>query len=174
MDRSQPPLVVVFELGLRRLLEKIVGSQHHGSLSLDWPFEERTRCTLLNRIAQSHKLIYSLICLHIMLAFKIVHRRGADRAPHYVALIKHREINDHPIEVVAQHFTSLQRHCNSPLLQGPDTSVRRSFLGSSRAGCSLPIVLPRVSGAKAQWGSRNWAPSTTCRVWAYSDRSWRS
>jgi hypothetical protein len=42
------------------------------------PFEELTRCSLLNRIAQSHKLIYSLICPHIMLAFKIVHRRGGE------------------------------------------------------------------------------------------------
>jgi hypothetical protein len=92
---------------LRPLLEKIVGSQHHRSFSPDWPFEEFTRCSLLNRLAQPHKLIYSLICLHIMLAFKIVHRRGADRTAHRLALIKHREINDHPIEVVAQYFTSL-------------------------------------------------------------------
>jgi hypothetical protein len=51
--------------------------------------------------------VNSLISLHIMLAFKIVHRRGADRTPHCLALIKHREINDHRIEVVAQYFTSL-------------------------------------------------------------------
>src|SRR2546427_6090711 len=88
------------------LLEEIVGSQHHRPFSLDWPFEELTRCSLLNRIAQPHKLIYSLICPHIMLAFKIVHRRGADRTPHSLVLIKHGEINDHPIEVVAQYFTS--------------------------------------------------------------------
>src|SRR5258705_11871085 len=141
MERSRPPLVVVFELGLRRLLEEIVGSQHHRSSSLDWPFEELTRCSLLNRIAQSHKLINSLICLHIMLAFKIVHRRGADRTPHYVALIKHREINDHPIEVVAQHFTSLQRHCNSPILQGCDYATtggqaRGAAVGSHRVQSS--------------------------------------
>src|SRR5713101_3509870 len=53
-----------------------------------------------------------------MLAFKIVHRRGADRTPHCLALIKHRKINDHPIEVVAQYFTSLQGHCKSSVLQG--------------------------------------------------------
>jgi hypothetical protein len=64
------------------LLEEIVGSQHHRSFSVDWPFEELTRCSLLNRIAQPQKLIYSLICLHLMLAFKIVHRRGADRCPY--------------------------------------------------------------------------------------------
>src|SRR3981189_876674 len=90
------------------LLEEIVGSQHHRSFSLDWSFEELTRCSLLNRIAQPHKLIYSLICLHITLAFEIVHRCGADCTPHCLALIEHREINDHPIEVVAQYFTSLQ------------------------------------------------------------------
>src|SRR5205823_5664639 len=87
------------------------------------PFEELTRCSLLNRIAQPHKLIYSLICPHIMLAFKIVHRRGADRTPHCLTLIKHREINDHPIEVVAQYFTSLQRHCKSSVLKGSDNAV---------------------------------------------------
>src|SRR5438445_7385773 len=89
----------------RGLLEEIVGSQHHRSFSLNWPFEELTRCSLLNRIAQPHKLIHSLIRLHITLAFKIVHRRGADRTTHCLTLIKHREINDHSIEVVAQYFT---------------------------------------------------------------------
>src|SRR2546430_17407427 len=59
----------------------------------------------------------------IMLAFKIVHRRGADRTPHCLALIKHREINDHPIEVVAQYFTSLQRHCKSFVLKGSDYAM---------------------------------------------------
>src|SRR5216683_1735499 len=83
---------------IRQLLEEIVGSQHHRSFSLDWPFEELTRCSLLNRIAQPHKLIYSLICLHIMLAFKIVHRRGADRTPHCLVLIKHRCISPRPVE----------------------------------------------------------------------------
>src|SRR6266481_2463862 len=92
---------------MRQLLKEIVGSQHYRSFSLDWPFEELTRCSLLNRVAQPHKLIYSLICPRIMLAFKIVHRSGADRTPHCLALIKHREINDHPIEVVAQYFPSL-------------------------------------------------------------------
>src|ERR1700730_15060013 len=104
--------------GTKQLLEEIVGSQHHRSFSLDWPFEELSRCSLLNRIAQPHKLIYSLICLHITLAFKIVHRRGADRTPHCLSLISHREINDHPIEVVAQYFTSLQLHCKTSVLKG--------------------------------------------------------
>jgi hypothetical protein len=83
------------------LLEEIVRPQHHWSFSLCWLFEELTRCSLFNRIAQPNKLIYSLICLHITRAFKIVHRCGADRTPHCLVLIKHREINDHPIEVVA-------------------------------------------------------------------------
>src|SRR5436190_23246834 len=115
--------------GMRQLLEEIVGSQHHRSFSVDWPFEELTRCSLLNRIAQPQKLIYSLICLHIMLAFKIVHRRGADRTPHCLALIRHREINNHPIEVVAQYFTSLQRHCKTSVLKGSDYAM--SLIGSS-------------------------------------------
>jgi hypothetical protein len=53
-----------------------------------------------------------------MLAFKIIHRRGADRTPHCLAPIKHREINDHPIEVVSQYFTSLQWHCKTSVLKG--------------------------------------------------------
>jgi hypothetical protein len=99
--------------GKRQLLEEIVGSQHDRALSLDVAFEELTRCSLLNCVAQPQKLIYSLICLHIMFAFKMVHRGGADRAPHRLALIEHREINDHSIEVVAHYFTSLQRHWKS-------------------------------------------------------------
>src|SRR5271165_7626702 len=108
---------------MRQLLEEIVGSQHHRSFSVDWPFEELPRCSLLNRITQPHKLIYSMICLHVILALKIVHRRGADRTPHCLALIKHREINDHPIEVVAQYFSSLQRHCKSSVLRGFDYAM---------------------------------------------------
>src|ERR1700680_1305890 len=49
----------------RQLLEEIVGPQHHWSFSLCWLFEELTRCSLFNCIAQPNKLIYSLICLHI-------------------------------------------------------------------------------------------------------------
>src|ERR1700693_5877724 len=75
------------ERGMWQLLEEIVRSQHQRSFSLDWPFEELTRCSLFNRIAQPDKLIYSLICLHITLAFKIVHRRSADRTPNCIALI---------------------------------------------------------------------------------------
>jgi hypothetical protein len=33
---------------------------------------------------------------------------------------KHREINDHPIEVVAQYFTSRKQHCKSSVLKGSD------------------------------------------------------
>jgi hypothetical protein len=84
---------------------------------------------LLNRIAQPHKLIYSLICLHIMLAFKIIHRRGADRTPHCLALIKHREINDHPIEVVSQYFTSLQWHCKTFVLKRSDYAIVDQDIG---------------------------------------------
>jgi hypothetical protein len=113
---------------IRQLLKEIVGSQHHRSLSFDWPFEELSRCSLLNRIAEPHKLIYSLICLHIVLAFKIVHRRGADRTPDCLALIKHREINNHPIEVIAQHFTSLQRHRKSSVLKGSDYAMLAGFV----------------------------------------------
>src|SRR5262249_5058972 len=70
------------------------------------------------------------------------HRRGADRTPHCLALIKHREINDHPIEVVAQYFASLQRHCKSSVLKRSDYAIsaendryvrRRLSCGDNRA-----------------------------------------
>jgi len=53
------------------------------------------------------KLSYALLRLHVTLAFKIVHRRGADRAKNYLALIEHCELNDHSIEVVALHLAPL-------------------------------------------------------------------
>ena len=114
------------------LLEEIVRPQHHRSFSVDWPFEELTRCSLLNRVAQPQKLIYSLICLHLMLAFEVVHRRGADRTPHCLALIKHREIDDHPIEVVAQYFASLQRHCKSSVLKRSDYAISAGLARCAR------------------------------------------
>jgi len=86
---------------MRQLLEEIVRPQHHRSFGLNWPFEELTRCSLFNRIAQPRKLIYSLFFLHITFAFKIIHRRSADRTPNCLVLIEHREFNDHPVEVVA-------------------------------------------------------------------------
>jgi hypothetical protein len=96
--------------------KEIVGSQHHGSVDLGQIFEELTRCSLFNYFAQPHKLIYAMFWPHITPTFKIVHRRGADRAQNYLALIEHRELNDHPIEVVTLDFASLQRHykCSIP------------------------------------------------------------
>jgi|SRR5580704_10764040 integrase len=48
------------------------------------------------------------------------------------ALIKHREFNDHPIEVVAQYFTSLQWHCNLRSVCAP--SLLSSSIISARLG----------------------------------------
>src|SRR5262245_44370985 len=67
-----------------------------------------------------------------MLAFKVVHRRGADRTPHCLALIKHREIDDHPIEVVAQYFASLQRHCKSSVLKRSDYAISAGLARCAR------------------------------------------
>jgi len=89
------------------LSNKIVGSQHHGSVGLGMFFEELTRCSLFNYFAQPHKLIYALIWPHVTPAFKIVHRCGADCAQNYIALIEHRELNDRPIEVVTLDLTLL-------------------------------------------------------------------
>jgi hypothetical protein len=94
-------------------LTEIDGSQYYGSISLSLLFEELTRCSLLNYFAQSDKLICALIWLHVTPTVKIVHRRGADRAQNYLALIEHREFKDHPIEVVTLDLASLQPHCNA-------------------------------------------------------------
>ena len=59
-------------------------------------------------------MIYALLCFHATPTFKIVHRSSADRALNYLSLIDHREINDHPIEVIALYLASLQWHGNPP------------------------------------------------------------
>jgi hypothetical protein len=81
-------------------------------------FEELTWCSLLDYFAQPHKLIYALIWLHVTPTFEIVHRRCTDRARNDVALVDHRELNGHPIEIVALDLTSLQRHRKSPTVKG--------------------------------------------------------
>jgi hypothetical protein len=102
---------------MKQLCSEIVGSQHHGPVGLGLLFEELTRCSRFNYFAQPHKLIYALVWLHVTPTFKIVHRRGADRARNCLTLIEHRELNDHPIEVVAPHLASLQRHCKFSMLE---------------------------------------------------------
>src|ERR1035437_2156742 len=93
------------------LFNKIVGSQHHGSVGLGLLFEELTRCAIFDYFAQPHKLIHALIWFYAAPTFKIVHRRGANRAQNYFTLIEHRELNDRPIEVVTPDLALLQRHC---------------------------------------------------------------
>jgi hypothetical protein len=102
---------VILDKRLWIYLMKIDGSQHHGSISLNLLFEELTRCSLLNCLAQPDKLICPLIWLHVTPTLKIVHRRSADRAQNYLTVIEHRELKDHPIEVVTVDLASLQ-HCN--------------------------------------------------------------
>jgi hypothetical protein len=63
--------------------------------------------------------------LHVTFTFKIVHRRGADRTLNHLVQIEHRKLNDHPIEIVAPHLASPQRHC--------EFSVSREF------GCTTLI-----------------------------------
>jgi hypothetical protein len=92
-------------------LMEIDGSQHHGSITLSLLFEELARCSLLNYFAQPDKLICALIWLHVTPTVKIVHRRSADRAQNCLAVIEHRELKDHPIEVITLGLASLQ-HCN--------------------------------------------------------------
>jgi hypothetical protein len=105
-------------IGRLFVFRKIVGSQHHGSVGLGLLFEELTRRSLFNHFAQPHKLIYALIWPNVTPTFKIVHRRSADRAQNYFALIEHRELNDRPIEVVAPDLALLQRHCKCSITEG--------------------------------------------------------
>jgi hypothetical protein len=59
-----------------------------------------------------------------------------DRTPHSLALIKHREINNHSIEVVAQYFSSLQWHCKSSVF-------RRGLIMSCRHAPDVPAMTNR-------------------------------
>jgi hypothetical protein len=72
---------------------------------------------LFDDFAQPHKLFYALMRLHVTFAFKIVHRRGADRTPNHLVLIEHRKLNDHPIEVVALYLALPQGHCKFSTLK---------------------------------------------------------
>ena len=67
------------------LLEVPDGGKYHGSIGLGLLFD--TLCSLFNYFAQPHELIYALIWPHITPIFKMVHRRGADRAKNYIAPI---------------------------------------------------------------------------------------
>jgi hypothetical protein len=115
LGRSGAVPSIILDEGMKRLSNEIVGSQNHGSIGLGLLFEELARCSLFNYFAQPHKLIYALIWLHVTPTFKIVHRRAIDCAQNYLALIEHREFNDHSIEVVILDLTSLQRHCATPI-----------------------------------------------------------
>jgi hypothetical protein len=115
-DFTGPP--VILDEGVRRLFKEIVGSQQHGPVGLGLLFQKLTRCSLFDYFAQPHKLVDTLIWFHVMPTFKIVHRRGADRAQNYLALIEHRELNDISIEVIALHLASLQWHCKFSMLDG--------------------------------------------------------
>jgi hypothetical protein len=55
-----------------------------------------------------------------MLTFNIVHRRRANCARNYVALIEHGELNDRPIEVVTLDLASLKQHRKRSIPEGFD------------------------------------------------------
>jgi hypothetical protein len=97
---------------------------------------------LLNCFAQPHKLIYALVWLHVTFTLKIVHRGGADRTVNHLVLIEHRKLNDHPIEIVALHLTSSQRHCKFSTMKELNCSTligRCHFERDDEAGPSAPI-----------------------------------
>jgi hypothetical protein len=96
------------QLGIERLFKEIVGSQHHGSVGFGLLFEELAGCSLFNDFAQPQKLIGAPIWLHGTATFEIVHRRGADCAPNGLAVMEHRELNNHSIVVIALNLATLQ------------------------------------------------------------------
>jgi hypothetical protein len=57
-------------------------------------------------------LIDAVICRHVTPTFETVHRRATYRTANDLALIEHRKLDDHPIEVEALHLSALQRHHN--------------------------------------------------------------
>jgi hypothetical protein len=117
------------------LSNKIVGSQHHGSVGLGLLLEELTRCSLFNYFAQPHKLIYALIWLHVMPTFKIVHRGGTDCAQNYFTLIEHRELNDRPIEVPGPRLAAAalrMLHSGGISMSQVDRSMSASLRSRSR------------------------------------------
>src|ERR1019366_6368621 len=122
------------------LSNKIVGSQHHGSVGLGLLFEEFTRCSLFNYFAEPHKLIYALIWFYAASTFKIVHRLGTDRAQNYFALIDHGELNDRPIEVVTLDLALLQRHCKCSISESFIATANRVL--SPQFFCGAPPSSP--------------------------------
>src|SRR5450830_1780588 len=120
--RITPSFRIPFARMLPRVMgglpNKIVGSQHHGSVGLGLLLEELTRCSLFNYFSQPHELIYALIWSYVTPTFKIVHRCGTDRAQNYIALIAYRELDDRPIEVVTPDLALLQRHCKCSISEG--------------------------------------------------------
>lgn len=105
----------------RGLVLKITPSQHHASASLDEAGGELLLCALLNRFTQPDELVHPPIRFDARVPFEIVERRGADGAGNNLALIEHRELNNHSIEVVAQNLTLLERHCNPSVLKNYGT-----------------------------------------------------
>ena len=83
-----------------------------------WPTTREQRCWV-------HK-----IWLYVTPTFNIVHLScGADRTPNYLVLIEHRELQDHPIEVVTLDLASLQRQ--SHMLHVGGISFARSIRSMS-------------------------------------------
>ena len=141
-------------------LKEIDGSQHHGSISLGLFVEELGRRSLLNYFAQPDKLIYALIGLYVMPTFQIVHRGGADRAQNYLALIEHRELHNHPIEVVTLDLASLQPHCKcSRWLGGSSAQIIRSAAHLPKLvearGCFVSSCCPRIHFSIRPKASKN-------------------
>jgi uncharacterized protein (DUF111 family) len=102
--------------GREILMLKIYTSQHHASARLDEAGGELLLSALLDHGSQPDELIHSSLSFDARISFEIVERRGADGTRYNLALIQHGELNDHSIEVVAQNFTSLQRHCKPSVL----------------------------------------------------------
>jgi len=117
----------------------------------------REVCALLpDRVANEppHEILPPDACRSLVLAFKVVHRRGADRTPHCLALIKHREINDHPIEVVAQYFASLQRHCKSSVLKRSDYAISAALAQLAIAASKISEFFEVTQHPTAEWLAR--------------------
>jgi len=89
------------------LVLKVSASQHQASASLDEPGGELFLSALLDQAAQPNKLLHPSIGFDAGISFEVIERGGADGTRDNLALIEHRELDDHSIEVVAQNLTLL-------------------------------------------------------------------
>jgi len=101
------------------LFQEIVGAQYHGPVGPGVLLEKLDRGAVLDDVAQPQKLIDPLFRLHGAAVLEIIHGRGADRADDGLVRVVHREIDHHPVEIVALHSPRCSGIADTPCRRGP-------------------------------------------------------